>query len=80
MRRADEVFEFEQRMALSPMVEQVWQTHSEADGRFISAAVSHWEMVVTRLPDATEVTVRGPETTATAATIPLFKTAPLPRW
>ncbi|HEX5195259.1 MAG TPA: helix-turn-helix domain-containing protein [Solirubrobacteraceae bacterium] len=70
MRRADEVFTFEQRAARSPMVEQVWQTRSEPDARFISAAVSHWEMVVTRLSDATEVTVRGPETRATAATIP----------
>jgi hypothetical protein len=70
MRRADEVFEFEQRATRSPMVEQVWQTRSGADDRFISAAVSHWEMVVTRLADTNEVVVRGPETRATAAAIP----------
>ena len=70
MRRARDVFTFEQGAAASPMVEQVWQTHSEPDDAFISVAVSHWEMVVTRQGASAQVTVLGPETTATAATIP----------
>jgi hypothetical protein len=52
------------------MVEQVWQTHSESDDGFIAVAASHWEMVVTRHPDTTQVTVLGPGTHAQVAPIP----------
>ena len=47
-----------------------WQTHSEPEESFISVAVSHWEMVVTRQGDSARLTVRGPETRATTAPIP----------
>jgi hypothetical protein len=70
MRRAEEVFRFQQRPTSSPMIEQVWQTRSEPEDFFISAAASHWEMVVTQQGRGAQVTVRGPETRATAATIP----------
>ena len=52
------------------MIEQAWQTLSEPLESFISVAVSHWELVVTRQSGTALVTVRGPETKATTATIP----------
>ena len=52
------------------MIEQAWQTLSEPVESFISVAVSHWELVVTRQSGTALVTVRGPETKATTATIP----------
>lgn len=70
MKRAVEVFTFERRSARSPLVEQAWRTHSEPEESFISAAASHWEMVVTRQWDSARLTVRGPETRAMTASIP----------
>jgi hypothetical protein len=70
MKRAIDLFTFEQRSARSPMIEQAWQTRSEPEESFISVAVSHWEMVVTRQRDTARLTVRGPETGATTASIP----------
>lgn len=70
MKRAVEVFSFEPRSARSPLVEHAWQTHSVPEESFISAAASHWEMVVTRRCDSARLTVRGPETRATTALIP----------
>ncbi len=70
MKRAVEVFTFERRSARSPLVEQAWRTHSEPEESFISAAASHWEMVLTRQQDSARLTVRGPERRATTASIP----------
>lgn len=70
MKSAIEVFTFERRSTRSPMVELAWRTHSEPEESFISAAASHWEMVVTRQWDSARLTVRGPETRATTASIP----------
>ena len=67
MKRAAELFTFELRSSRSPLIEQTWQTRSEPEQSFISVAVSHWEMVVTRQRGAARLTVRGPETTATTA-------------
>jgi hypothetical protein len=70
MKRASEVFTFEPWSGRPPMIEQAWQTRSEPEESFISVAVSHWEMVVTRRDGAAWLTVRGPETRATTASIP----------
>jgi hypothetical protein len=70
MKRAVELFTFERRSSRSPMIEQTWQTRSEPEESFISVAVSHWEMVVTRQQGTARLTVRGPETRATTAPIP----------
>jgi hypothetical protein len=70
MKRAAELFEFDTDAASSPLVQQVWQTRSAPDPSFISVAVSHWEMVVTRQDGTAELTVLGPETRATTASIP----------
>jgi AraC-like DNA-binding protein len=70
VKRAVELFAFEQRSSRSPFVERTWRTRSEPDVSFISVAVTHWEMVVTRQRGAAHLTVRGPETKATTAPIP----------
>jgi helix-turn-helix protein len=67
---ATDVFAFERRPVQSRLVEQVWRTRSVPADRFISVAVAHWEIVVTRQQAGTWVTLRGPETRATAASIP----------
>jgi hypothetical protein len=61
---------FEDRPADSPFVERIWRSHSERAGTFISMAMSHWQMVVTRLHGQISLTVRGPETKATPAYCP----------
>ena len=59
------IFIFEERPSDSPFVERIWRAHSERAGSFLSVAMSHWEMVVTRQYGKTMLTVRGPETKAT---------------
>ncbi len=59
------IFTFDERPSDSPFVERIWRTHSERAGSFVSVAMSHWEMVVTRHHGQTILTVRGPETKAT---------------
>src|SRR5499427_9532696 len=61
---------FDDRPSDSPFVERVWRCHSERAGRFLSIASSHWEMVVTRHKGKITLTVRGPETKATAIDCP----------
>ena len=70
MKRAVELFTFERRSSRSPLIEQTWQTRSEPGEFFISVAVSHWEIVVTRQRRIARLTIRGPETKATTSPIP----------
>jgi Helix-turn-helix domain len=70
MKRAVELFSFERRSSCSRFVEETWQTRSEPEESFISVAVSHWEMVVTRQLGVARLMVRGPETRATIVPIP----------
>jgi AraC-like DNA-binding protein len=58
------------RLSDSPFVERIWHAHSEYTGGFTSVAMSHWEMVVTKLRGKTTLTVRGPETRPTAHHLP----------
>ena len=60
----------EDRRSDSTLVERVWRSHSEHAGMILSVAASHFEMVVTRLPGTTVLTLRGPETKATTADYP----------
>ncbi len=57
---------FEDRLSDSPFVERIWRSQSERQGTFHSIAMSHWEMVVTRYNGNMILTVRGPESKATA--------------
>jgi AraC-like DNA-binding protein len=55
----------EERPSDSPFVERVWRSHSEGTDPFLSIAISHCELVVSRLAGKVTMTVRGPETKAT---------------
>jgi hypothetical protein len=68
--RAKKLFLFEEAGSGSPFVEKVWSTRGKPAEQFISVALSHWEMVVTRQPGRTYLTVRGPETAASTWPIP----------
>jgi AraC-like DNA-binding protein len=70
MKRAAELFRVERRSSTSLLIDETWQTHSEPEESFVSVAVSHWVMVVSRQSGAAWVTVRGPETKATTVPIP----------
>jgi hypothetical protein len=70
MKRATQLFLFEEKASGAPLVEKLWRTKSEPEQTFISVAESHWEIVVTRQHGQTYLTVRGPETTASTAPIP----------
>src|SRR5262245_37761483 len=65
-----EVLTFEARLSDSPLVERVWTSRSDRGGRFLSIAECHFEMAVTRHQGRTFMTLRGPETFATAADCP----------
>lgn len=64
------IFDSEERLLDSLFVELVWRNRSAEGGQFVSLAVSHWQMVVTRRQGKTTLTLRGPETKATAAHCP----------
>jgi hypothetical protein len=65
-------FNFEERLAASPLVESIWRSRSEGlvGSAFISQAVSHWEIVITKQQGNISLTLRGPETLATTAPVP----------
>jgi hypothetical protein len=54
------LFSIDERPSDSPFVERVWRARSEHGGAFLSIAMSHWEMVVTKLNGRTTVAVWGP--------------------
>ena len=64
------IFDFERRPSNSPFIEAIWRNRCESGGSFISAAVGHWAMVVTRYNGNVTLTFRGPETRATTAYCP----------
>ena len=70
MKRALELFEFERWSSSTPLIETTWGTRSCGEDVFLSVAVGHWEMVVTRQEQGAWLTVRGPETHATTAPVP----------
>ena len=61
---------FEDRRSDSPFIERVWRSHSAGGGVFQSIAESNLELVVTRLPGLTRVTLRGPVTTPSMVDCP----------
>jgi hypothetical protein len=61
---------FEERLSDLPFVERVWRCHSERAGKFLSVAASHFEMAVTQCRGKVFLTLRGPETKATAVDCP----------
>ncbi|WP_353646833.1 AraC family transcriptional regulator [Mesorhizobium sp. WSM2239] len=71
MQRAEKLFHIEERAADSPFVDKIWRARSVSSKAFISVAASHWEIVIWRQAENTNVTIRGPETRATAMPIPV---------
>ncbi len=61
---------FAGRPSDSPYIEQVWRSRSDEGGRFVSVAEGRLELVVSRLPGLTMVTLRGPETRFTVMACP----------
>jgi hypothetical protein len=70
VKRAAELFVFDEWGPRPPFVGRTWRTRSVAEPSFISVAASHWEIVVTRHAGVAQVTIRGPETRATEVPIP----------
>lgn len=68
--RTHDFIVFEDRPSDSPLVERVWRSHSTRAGTFLSVAASHCELVFARVRGTVQVTLRGPETTATTADCP----------
>lgn len=64
-------FVFDERLVDSPFVEKIWRSTSEGGGSFISTSDYHWEMVITKQRGKTTFTVRGPETKANLAPVPV---------
>jgi helix-turn-helix protein len=56
----------EDRPSDSPFVERVWRCHSEGAAPFLSIAASRCELVIGRFEGRVTMTIRGPETRATA--------------
>ncbi|WP_051953542.1 helix-turn-helix domain-containing protein [Methylocapsa aurea] len=54
------LIEFDHRESDSPYVERIWRSRSRQGGFFLSMAESSIEFVVTRLPEFSAVTLRGP--------------------
>lgn len=61
---------FDERPSDSPFVERVWRSRSLGAGTFLSVAANHFEMAVTCHRGRTFLTLRGPETKATACDCP----------
>jgi AraC-like DNA-binding protein len=58
------------RTSDSPYIERVWRSHSEGVHPFLSIAVNHCELVISRLRGEVTIMLRGPETRATPAGTP----------
>jgi AraC-like DNA-binding protein len=65
-----EFIHFEERPSDHPFVEKVWRCRSERADSFLSVAANSFEMALTRLGGKTFLTLRGPETAATAIDCP----------
>ncbi len=48
----------DERSSESPLVERVWSSHSEQAGEFISIAVNHSELVITKRRGTLRITLR----------------------
>jgi AraC-like DNA-binding protein len=66
------IFTFEQQPITSSFIESIWRTRSEgvATDVFTSAAVTQWQIVITKQSGETRLTVRGPATKSSPAPIP----------
>lgn len=71
MEWATEIFPFDYRTDLPPIVHRVWRTRSVPKPDFVSIAMPHWQLVFMRHADGSRsIVARGPETIATRVPIP----------
>ena len=70
MKRATQLFLFEERALGVPVVAKLWRTRGTPAASFLAVAESHWEIVVTRQRGETTVSLLGPSTAASVAPIP----------
>jgi len=64
------LIEFDDRESDSPYIERVWRSRSRNGGTFLSMADSNIELVISRLPGSTAVTLRGPVSRASNVDCP----------
>lgn len=64
------LIEFDDRESDSPYIERVWRSRSRSGGCFLSMADSNIELVISRLPGTTMVTLRGPVSRASSVDCP----------
>ena len=65
-----EFIHFEHRSSQHPLIEKVWRCRSERPDTFLSVAANSFEIAVTHLRGNRFITLRGPETKATAMDCP----------
>ena len=70
IRDKSEFLHFEERASDHPFLEKVWRCHSDRADTFLSVAANTFEMAITRLGGKSFLTLRGPETAATALECP----------
>jgi len=56
------IFDFNERLSDSPLVEVIYRTRSVGGGSFTSIATTQWEMVITKQKERITLSLRGPET------------------
>jgi hypothetical protein len=61
---------FDVRPSDTRLVDCVWRCRSTDVGRLVSVSSSHWHLVVGELQGVTDVTLHGPETRPTTASVP----------
>ncbi|MBL8080426.1 MAG: helix-turn-helix transcriptional regulator [Anaerolineales bacterium] len=64
------IVEIDGRPSDSPFVESIYWARSVGGGSFTSIAASQWEMVITKQKGKVTLSLRGPETKASPASIP----------
>lgn len=64
------IVELDGRASDSPFVESIYWARSVGGGSFTSVAASQWEMVITKQKGKVTLSLRGPETKASTASIP----------
>jgi AraC-like DNA-binding protein len=64
------IVNLEERSSDSPFVESIYWARSVGGGSFTSIAASQWEMVITKQKEKVTLSLRGPETKASSASIP----------
>jgi hypothetical protein len=62
--------EIESRSSDSPYIERVWRSRSYDVAQMTSVATSHWDLVIWEQRGQVNVTVQGPESTASPAPVP----------